>query len=68
MRSGGLRLVPAGGSSLDEQTPSEPAEPAAPGDEVDAQLQKIEPLSSYYDEVVAELLALLDAVHDEGRT
>jgi hypothetical protein len=68
MRSGGLRLVPAGGSSLDEQTLSEPAEPAALADEVGAPLQKIEPLSSYYDEVVAELLALLDAVHDEGRT
>ena len=52
--------------SLDERAPLDPAGSAALDDEFHAQQQKFERLNRYYDEVVAELRALLDPSHDEG--
>lgn len=66
MKSGDLTLVPADELSLDEQALSEPAEPAAHDDEFRAQQHRIERLNEYYNDVVAELRALLDEVHDEA--
>jgi hypothetical protein len=40
--------------------PSEPAEQAAQADEFAVQQQRIDRLNRYYDEVVAELRALID--------
>ena len=45
--------------SLDKRTPSDPAEYPKLDDEFQLQQQKIERLNRYYDEVVAELRALL---------
>ena len=45
---------------FDEQTPSEPAEPATHADAFGVQQQRIDRLNQYYDEVVAELRALID--------
>jgi hypothetical protein len=50
-----------------ERVPSDPAEVAAyDDDEFRVQQQKIQRLSEYYDQVVAELLALLNESDDEG--
>ena len=49
-----------------ERVPSDPAEVATYDDEFRVQQQKIQRLSEYYDQVVAELLALLNESHDEG--
>jgi hypothetical protein len=71
MKPGDLRLVSADGVvSLDERAPSDPADYpthdfATHDDEFRAQQQKIERLNAYYDEVVAELLALLNRDDDE---
>ncbi len=64
MKSRKRTLVPAGELSHDEPAPLQ-AEPATHDDEFSAQQQKIERLNQYYDEVVAELRAVLDQV-DQG--
>jgi hypothetical protein len=67
MKSGDLETIPADELwILDEGAPSAPAEPAPHDDEFLALQQKSERLNQYYDEVVAELRALLDASDDEG--
>jgi hypothetical protein len=66
MKSGDLALAPAGELMTLERVPSDPAEAAAYDDEFLVQQQKIQRLSEYYDQVVAELLALLNESHDEG--
>lgn len=45
---------------VDERTLFEPAEPATHDDEFIAQQQRIDRLNEYYNDVVAELRALLD--------
>jgi hypothetical protein len=66
MKSGDLELVSADELvSLD--APSDPAELATLDDEFRAQQEKIDRLNQYYDEVVAELRALLDQSVDEAR-
>jgi hypothetical protein len=52
--------------SLDPRAPSDPAEYPTHEDEFHLQQQKIERLNQYYDEVVAELRALLAQDCDEG--
>ena len=47
---------------FDEQALSDPMEPAAHDDEFRAQQQRTERLNKYYNEVVAELRALLDPI------
>jgi hypothetical protein len=62
MKPGDLETIPADELwLLDEGAPSVPHD-----DEFRAQQQKSERLNQYYDEVVAELRALLDASDDEG--
>ena len=51
--------------TLDEQVPFDPAEPATFDDEFRVQQQKIERLTEYYDQVVAELLVVLNETQDE---
>ena len=52
--------------SFDDGAPLDPAESTALDEEFRAQQQKSERLNEYYDEVVAELRALLDQSLDEG--
>jgi hypothetical protein len=66
MKSGDLALVPRDELMTLERVPSDPAEVAAYDDEFRVQQQKIQRLSEYYDQVVAELLALLNESHEEG--
>jgi hypothetical protein len=67
MKSGDLALAPRDELMPLERVPSDPAEVAAYDDEFRVQQQqKIQRLSEYYDQVVAELLALLNESHDEG--
>jgi hypothetical protein len=67
MKSGDLETIPADELwILDEGAPSAPVEPVPHDDEFIALQQKSERLNQYYDEVVAELRALLDASDDEG--
>jgi hypothetical protein len=66
MKSGDLALAPSGELMTLKRAPSDPAEAAACDDEFLVQQQKIQRLSEYYDQVVAELLALLNESHDEG--
>jgi hypothetical protein len=66
MKSSDLALAPSGELMTLERVPSGPAEAAAYDDEFLVQQQKIQRLSEYYDQVVAELLALLNESHDEG--
>ena len=67
MKSGDLDSMPVDELfSLDERAPLDPAGSAVLDDEFHAQQQKFERLNRYYDEVVAELRALLDQSHDEG--
>jgi hypothetical protein len=66
MKPGHLTLVPAGEClSIDEQASIDPAEIAPHEEEFREQQQKIQRLNEYYDDVVAELRALLDD-SDEG--
>ncbi len=59
-------LAPEGDlSTPDEQVSFQPAEHAAHDDEFGAQRQKCERLNEYYDQVVAELLALLNESQKE---
>jgi hypothetical protein len=67
MKPGDLETIPADELwLLDEGVPSAPAESAPYDGEFLALQQKSERLNQYYDEVVAELRALLDASGDEG--
>jgi hypothetical protein len=66
MKSSDLALAPSGELMTLERVPSGPAEAAAYDDEFLVQQQKIQRLSEYYDQVVAELLALLNESDDEG--
>jgi|HubBroStandDraft_2_1064218.scaffolds.fasta_scaffold3001478_1 hypothetical protein len=67
MKPGDLELVPADERlSLDEGAPLDPADSAMHDEEFRAQRQKIQRLNQYYDEVVAELRALLDSDRDEA--
>jgi hypothetical protein len=67
MKSGDLETIAADELwILDEGAPSAPVEPVPHDDEFRALQQKSERLNQYYDEVVAELRALLDASDDEG--
>jgi hypothetical protein len=66
MKSGELALAPAGELMTLERMPSDPAEAATCDDELLVQQQKIQRLDEYYNQVVAELLALLNESHDEG--
>lgn len=60
MKTGDLAFVPEDGfSSIDEQASSDQAAPAYE-EEFREQWQKVERLNRYYDDVVAELRALLD--------
>jgi hypothetical protein len=52
--------------SFDERAAFDPTETATHDDAFRAQQQKTERLNQYYDEVVAELRALLDQSDDEG--
>ena len=52
--------------SLDDRAPLDPAESATHDETFCAQQQKIQRLNQYYDDVVAELRALLDQDHDEA--
>jgi hypothetical protein len=66
MKSSDLALAPSGELMTLERVPSDRAEAAAYDDEFLVQQQKIQRLSEYYDQVVAELLALLNESDDEG--
>jgi len=66
MKSGDLETIAADELwLLDEGAPSAPVEPVPHDDEFRALQQKSERLNQYYDEVVAELRALLDQSDDE---
>jgi hypothetical protein len=66
MKSGDFEFEPADDlMTLDEQVPFDAAEPATYDDEFLVQQQKIERLTEYYDQVVAELLILLNESQPE---
>ena len=65
MKSSDLALAPSGELLTLERVRSDPAEAAAYEDEFRVQQQKIQRLSDYYDQVVAELLILLNESDDE---
>jgi hypothetical protein len=66
MKSGDLASAPESELLTLERLPSDSAEPASYDDEFLVQQQKIARLGEYYDQVVAELLALLNESHDDG--
>jgi hypothetical protein len=61
MKSGNLALAPAGELlSMDDRASIDQAAAATYEDEFHEQWQKVQRLNQYYDDVVAELRALLD--------
>jgi hypothetical protein len=68
MKSGDLRLVSDGDVLTLERPASDSTESATHDDEFRVQQQKIQRLTAYYDEVVAELLALLNESEGEEET
>jgi hypothetical protein len=59
-------LAPEGDLLTPEQVSFQPAEPASYEDAFRAQQQKIQRLTEYYDQVVAELLVVLNECEKEA--
>ena len=59
-------LVPEGDLLTPEQVSFQPADPASYEDAFSAQQQKIQRLTEYYDQVVAELLVVLNECEKEA--
>jgi hypothetical protein len=59
-------LAPEGDLLTPEQVSFQPAEPASYEDAFSAQQQKIQWLTEYYDQVVAELLVVLNECEKEA--
>ncbi len=59
-------LVPEGDLLTPEQVSFQPAEPASYEDAFRAQQQKIQRLTEYYNQVVAELLVVLNECEKEA--
>jgi hypothetical protein len=59
-------LAPEGDLLTPEQVSFQPAEPASYEDAFSAQQQKIQRLTEYYDQVVAELLVVLNECEKEA--